>query len=76
MTHDCGEISSSRGAANGSFGGVDLQFRLCKWRRGPENGFPGIMDGGGKGVFGGESGECQSMIIESKELNSRDDTDL
>lgn len=54
LAHDRGEVAARGGAARGLLGEVEREERGAEGL-GPENGFPGIVDGGGVGVFGCES---------------------
>ena len=54
MTHDCCEVPAGGTAADSAFAHIEVQERGSGARE-PEEGFPGIVDCGGVGVFGRES---------------------
>lgn len=55
VAHDGCEVAAGGGAADGLFGHVEGEERRAEGLR-PEDGFPGVVDGGGEGGFGTEAG--------------------
>lgn len=51
MRHDGREVPARGGAADGEFRRVQGEFELGGWGGEPEEGGPGVVDGGGEGVF-------------------------
>lgn len=52
--HDGGEVPAGRGAAHADFRGVEVEM-AASCAVDPEEGFPGVVHGGGEGVFGSQA---------------------